>query len=129
MVNYFEKGFKRIYSILNKYHQTPESGNECNQIFSELNLEKISCKPVLTTKDTQLRCFEYRIPHTLLQTEFYLCVRKLTENPCVVMAAMKKTHYFIYFGSVQFILFGLMLVHYLKEYTSQTEHAFDLVWH
>ena len=72
-----------MYSILNEYSQTPKSVCKWNQLFAELNWGEIFCKPILTTKDTQLRWFQFRILHRLLilPTERYLYLRHLTEAP------------------------------------------------
>ena len=70
-----------MYSILNEYSETPKSVCKWNQLFAELNWGEIFCKPILTTKDTQLRWFQFRILHRLLPTGRYLYLRHLTETP------------------------------------------------
>ena len=76
-----KRGSRRVYSILNEYSQTPKSVCKWNQLFAELNWGEIFCKPILTTNDTQLRWFQFRILHRLLPTGRYLYLRHLTETP------------------------------------------------
>ena len=76
-----KQGSRGVYSILKEYSQTPKSVCKCNQLFAELNWGEIFCKPILTTKDMQLRWFQFRILHRLLPRGCYLYLRHLTETP------------------------------------------------
>ena len=76
-----KRGSRGVYSILNEYSQTPKSVCKWNQLFAELNWREIFCKPIIITKDTQLRWFQFRILHRLLPTGRYLYLRHLTETP------------------------------------------------
>ena len=49
--------------------------------FCWVELGCILCTPILTTKDTQLRWFHFRILHRLLPTGRYLYLGHLTETP------------------------------------------------
>ena len=76
-----KRGSRGVHSILNEYCQTPKNVCKWNQLFAELNWGEIFCKPILTTKDTQLRWFQFRILHRSLPTGCYLYLRHLTETP------------------------------------------------
>ena len=76
-----KRGSRGVYSILNEYSQTPKSVCKWNQLFAELNWGEIFCKPIITTKDKQLRWFQFRILHRLLPARRYLYLRHLTETP------------------------------------------------
>ena len=105
---------------------------------------KILCKPILTTKDTQLRWFQFRILHRLLPRGRYLYLRHLTETPvCDFCSHEEETllHLFWEYPAVQsfwsdvsalisrdiqvelnrpLILFGL-------DQNVQTDRRFDLI--
>ena len=50
-----KRGSRGVYSILKEYSQTAKTVCKWNQLFAKLNWGEIFCKPILTTKDTQLR--------------------------------------------------------------------------
>ena len=51
-----KRGSRGVYPILNEYLVNRQKVCKWNQVFAELNWEFFSfCKPILTTKDTQLR--------------------------------------------------------------------------
>ena len=114
-----KRGSRGVYSILNEYSQTPKSVCKRIQLFAELNWGKIFCKPILTTKDTQLRWFQFRILHRLLPTGRYLYSRHLTETPmCDFCSHEEETllHLFRECPAVQ------------SFWSDVTDYAFDSVW-
>ena len=130
-----KRGSRGVYSILKEYSQTPKSVCRWNQLFAKLNCGEIFCEPILTTKDTQLRWFQFRILHRLLPTGRYLYLRHLTETPMCDFCSHKEEtllHLFWECPAVQSFWSDVMISKLelcgTVEHTSGTEYASDSVW-
>ena len=98
-----------VYSILNKYSQTPKSVCKWNQLFAELNWGKYSVNRFLQRKIRNSVSVQ-DFAQIFYQRDVICTWQKLQS---VVLAAEKKKHYFTYFGRAQLSsLSGLMSVHW-----------------
>ena len=75
------KGNKTILRLLNDSDSVPAAVTKWNNIFNNLDWNKIFQCIYITTGDVQLRWFQFRLLHRLLPTERYLYLRKLAQDP------------------------------------------------
>ena len=75
------KGNKCIYSTLANSDARPAGLKKWNAFYENLNWRNIFKKLLLTTSDTQLRWFQFRLLYRIIPTGRYLFLRKAIDSP------------------------------------------------
>ena len=76
-----KKGNKNVQAALKDSVAEPTSLLTWNAMYLDLDWKNIFTKSFVTTQDTQLRWFQFRLLHRILPTRRYLNVRKLADSP------------------------------------------------
>ena len=76
-----KEGNQKVRDSLDLDVEPPTSTVKWNNLFPNINWKVIFKKCNLTTKDTQLLWFQFRVLHRILPTERYLHICKIKESP------------------------------------------------
>ena len=75
------KGNKFVQKYLNSSHGNPSAVNKWNTKFDNIDWCKSFNLLYLTTKDVQLRWFQFRLLHRIIPTQKYLYITKIVGDP------------------------------------------------
>ena len=82
LISLINSGNKAVQKFLNTIDTSkPTATYKWNRVFENIEWNKVYNRIYITTKDVQLRWFQYRVINRIIPTERYLYITKIKEDP------------------------------------------------